>query len=209
MHVIEQHGIDSKQAVKAVREIIRRAILTFNAEPNPLMRLGLGSPSYNRQYKGDYPDEVTRVRFQPTRYDIDQAIAVLPWLKWLRDIRGADGPLAVRRIIRWCHGVQSTDQGRREGVSANSIMSRIDRDIAAIIGHFFSLSCTVQVVEEPFKKVPFAAEWSEERARAFGLKAPMIMTVYVHTGAYMRNGKVWDKGERQVEKMFHRLKKTG
>eukprot|EP00752_Nemacystus_decipiens_P019153 g17209.t1 len=137
-----------------------------------------------------YADEEQRpLKFVPSAYDRDQAFQVLDWLKWLREFRGNEGPLAVRRIIRWCHDVPNTVQAQREGCSDDTILNRIDRDVAKIIGQFFSLGCTVQVIEAPHKATAFAMEWDQQRADQFGSEKPLIMNVYVHGRGIMRNGK--------------------
>lgn len=205
MQPIEQFDITSHQAVRAVREIIRRAILTFEALPDPQRHHRYRGQSWAAQWRGDlYADEKTRVRFVPSAHEIDQAQIVLPWLKWLRDSQGTAGPLAVQRLIRWCHGVSNTDQGRREKVSAKTIQNRIDRDVASIIGRFFGAHCEVQVVEEPWRKTDFALEWERDADAPFNSGDVTIMTVYVHGKGLMRNGKLWDNGYGKAEKMMER-----
>ncbi len=201
---IEQHSITSHEAVRAVREIIRRGLLTFQALPDPQAAFRYTGASWAGQWKGDlYADEVTRVRYVPSAHEIDQAELILPWLKWLGDTRGRR---EVRRLIAWCHGVSTTDLGRREGVSSKTIMSRINRAVSAIIEQFFGLMCTVEVVDEPYKNTDFAVTWKNfEDWRQEG--PPKIMTVYVHTYGLMRNGKRWNDGRNKVDRMKVRARK--
>lgn len=200
MQPIEQFDITSAQAVRAVREIIRRAILTFEALPDPQRHMRYQGQSWAGQWKGDlYADEQTRVRYVPSAHEIDQAYVALPWLQWLGHTHGS---AAVKRLVNWCYGKSNTDQGRREKVSAKTIQNRIDRDVAAIIAKFFGANCDVRVVEEPWRETDFALEW-RDRTGAWPTSGEIkIMTVYVHGKGLMRNGKPWNNGYDKAEKLM-------
>lgn len=204
---IEQHSIASKEAIRAVKEIIRRAILTFHALPDPQRHFHYQGSTWAGDYMDDYGKDYVPLYFKPTAHDIDQALVVLPWLKYLGE---QEGRANVMRLIAWCHGISNHKQARRENVSPKTIINRIDRSVATIIAKFFGVSCTIEVVEEPYKDTAFAVSLDfGERAAKFGQDGPpRIMTVYVYAKGYMRNGKQWDNGEGKTDRMFYKLKET-
>ena len=205
MNRLETHGVTSTAAIRAVREIIRRGILTIERDPSPYARLGYGTPAYARQYVPDqYADAGKRERFVPTARDRDQSFVVLTWLQWLGIAHGSDD---VRRLTRWAYGVPNTRQADREGVSSNTIMNRIDRSVAAIIERYFDATCRIEVVEEPWERTPFAIRLDDEQT--WFSSQPQIMTVFVYGKGMMRNGKRWDDGRWKLDRMKPRKRGGG
>lgn len=194
---IEQHGITSKQAIIAVREVVRSAILTFHSLPDPQRQFYYQGATWADDYVDDYGKEYTPIWYTPSAHEIDQAMIVLPWLKYLGE---QEGRKSVLRLIAWCHGISTILQAKREGCSIKTLMNRIDRSVATIIAKFFGKTCTVQVIDEPFKETPFAVPLDfEQRAAEFGASGPpRIMTVYVHGKGLMRNGKLWNNGHDKI-----------
>lgn len=209
---IEQHGITSHEAIVAVREIIRRAILTFHALPDPQRHFHYQGSTWAGDYMDQYGKEFTPIHYTPTPYEVDQAVIVLPWLKYLGEVEGRK---AVLRLLAWCHGATNTRQAKREGCSEKTLISRVNASVAKIIDRFFGVACTIEVVEEPYKETEFAlaahacGEDMSERAAAFGSYGPpRIMTVYVHRWGYMRNGRQWDNGHGMVDKILKQEKNS-
>lgn len=204
---IERHSIASKEAVRAVKEIIRRAILTFHALPDPQSHFHYQGSTWAGDYIDDYGKEYVPLFFKPTAHDVDQALVVLPWLKYLGE---KEGRRSVLRLVAWCHGISNHKQGERENVSAKTIINRVDRSVSEIIAKFFGVSCTIEVVEEPYKQTDFAVSIDYgERITQFGQAGPpRIMTVYVYSKGYMRNGKQWHNGESQTDRMFYKRRNT-
>lgn len=197
---IETYGITSHEAIVAVREIIRRAFLTFKALPDPQASFRYQGQSWADDVTDDYGKEYTYIDYRPTAYEIDQAADTLsPWMQYLTEIEGAE---SVRRLQAWSYGISTKLQAKRERCTETTIMNRIDRSVAKIIARFFGMSCQVVVVEEPWKETAFALCWrSEEWELKAGVeKTARVQTVYVHEKGLMRNGKRWDDGRRKVEK---------
>ena len=94
------------QLVTAMREIIRRAVITLAVLRDPDKRfLGLSQLPQHvvHDVKEAYGYSSVSVReFQPTALEISQMEVVLPWLVWLRRDHG---DIEARRFIGWAMGV--------------------------------------------------------------------------------------------------------
>lgn len=191
--------LTDSRIILAVREIIRRAILTYKALPDPDASF-LNSSPY-RDVVQDYRDAYNRselaLRFTPTPYEIDQAETVMDWLYWLR--RTNDD--AHARLFRWALGVPMYRLSQIENVTEKTIKSRIDASVASIIHHFFGASLQVEEVDEPYKKTPFA--FVEEKPRADKFEKVVARKVYIHSKGYFINGRPWRDGQHKIkEKML-------
>ena len=196
----ESFGINSHEAIIAVREIIRRAFLTFKALPDPQASFRYQGQAWADDVSDDYGKEYTYIDYRPTAYEIDQAADTLsPWMQYLNEVEGKE---SVRRLQAWSYGVSTKLQAQREKCSETTLMNRIDRSVAKIIARFFGLTCTVQVVEEPWKDTHFALSWHNEEwaLKAQVEKTARVQTVYVYGKGLMRNGKRWNDGRGKVEK---------
>lgn len=196
----ESYGIQSREAIIAVREIIRRAFLTFKALPDPQASFRYQGQAWADNVAGDYGSEYTYIDYRPTAHEIDQATETLsPWMKYLMEEEGVE---SIKRLQAWSYGISTKLQAKRERCSEATIMNRIDRSVSKIIAKFFGLTCEIQVVEEPWKDTDFALSWhSEEWLMKAGVeKTARVQTVYVYGKGLMRNGKRWNDGRRKVEK---------
>lgn len=197
----ETYGITSHEAIIAVREIIRRAFLTFKALPDPQASFRYQGQSWADDVTDDYGKEYVYIDYRPTAYEIDQAADTLsPWMQYLTQ---EEGTQSVRRLQAWSYGISTKLQAQREKCSETTLMNRIDRSVAKIIAKFFGMTCRIERVEEPWKDTHFALCWrDEEWAQKAGVeKCARVQTVYVYGKGLMRNGKRWDDGRRKVEKI--------
>lgn len=215
-----------RDSVRAIREIIRRAILTFKALPDPDARFLRQGHSWQivRDASEAYGYAEASVKdFQPTPHEIDQAMIVLPWLSWLWEEEGGD---AVKRIIAWAMGIPMWRLAQREHVSERTIDNRIDRSVTAIINNVIGTDFRFAVVDEPYKSTPFAMSWDTAPTRRYTNPLAMesvekpafseafagtphrylakVTTVYVYGKGLMRNGKKWEDGRRKAEKLVER-----
>lgn len=197
---IETYNITSHEAIVAVREIIRRAFLTFKSLPDPEASFRYQGQAWADSVSDDYGKAYTYIYYRPTAYEIDQALEILPWMKYLVEV---DGERAVKRIEAWSYGISTKLQAERERVSEKTIMNRIDRSVSLIIARFFGMACTVEVLNEPYKETDFALSWrSDEWALKAGVeKSARVQTVYIHGKGLMRNGKRWDDGRGKLERV--------
>lgn len=145
------------ELLDAMREIVRRALMTLAAVRDPDHRfLGYARQAGNivHEVKEAYGYSSASVRnFAPTAYEISQMEVVLPWLAWLRR---QEGEQAIRRIIAWSMGSALWRIGQRESCSERTVTNRIDRSISAIIQQFTGANIPVERVEEPYKGATYA-----------------------------------------------------
>jgi hypothetical protein len=188
--------VDLPDAIRAIREIIRRAILTFKAEPDrdaSFLRQGNTwhvVHSVNEAY-GYSPAAIRD--FTPTRHELDQAEIVETWLTWLYRV---EGKASRDRIIAWALGTSLWLLAQDEKVSERTIVRRIDRSIVKIINKLVGTKFDLQIVDEPYKATPFAMVWEKP---AYADKVT-IQTVYVYGKGLMRNGRPWNDGGRKAER---------
>ncbi|MBG6211698.1 hypothetical protein IWQ49_006389 [Labrenzia sp. EL_126] len=195
---IETYGITSHEAVVAVREIIRRAFLTFKAMPDPQASFRYQGQAWAGNIADGYGDSFSNISYRPTAYEIDQALEIMPWLRYLSEQEGA---ASVKRLQAWSYGVSTKFQAKREGVSEKTVMNRIDRSVSVIIAKFFGMACIVEEVEEPFKDTDFALFWRPDGSTPVPGENPRvrIQKVYVYGKGIMRNGKKWNDGRNKVK----------
>lgn len=171
----------------AVREILRRAVMTLAALRDPDRRyLGLQQMPQHvvHDVKEAYGYSSATVRdFQPSAYEIAQADVVLPWLAWLRR---EHGDIECRRFIGWAMGAQIWRLAKREKCSDRTINNRIDRSVSLMIEKFVGASIPVEMIEEPYRDAPYALVF--DRPDQFG--APVkISKVYVGGVGFMKGGR--------------------
>lgn len=176
-----------QELLAAVREILRRAVMTLAALRDPDRRfLGLQQMPQHvvHDVKEAYGYSSASVRdFQPSAYEIEQADVVLPWLAWLRR---QHGDVECRRFIGWAMGAAIWRLAKREGCSDRTIHNRIDRSVSLMIAQFVGADIEVEEIEEPYKNAPFALLF--DRPDQFG--APVVVRkVYVGGIGFMRGGK--------------------
>ena len=175
------------QLVTAMREIIRRAVITLAVLRDPDKRfLGLSQLPQHvvHDVKEAYGYSSVSVReFQPTALEISQKEVVLPWLVWLRRDHG---DIEARRFIGWAMGVPTWRLAKRENCSDRTIMNRIDRSVSLMIEQFAGAHIAVEVIEEPYKSTPYALVF--ERPEAIG-EPVRISKVYIGGIGFMKGGK--------------------
>lgn len=200
------------EAFIAVREIVRRAIMTLMAIKDPDERYLHSNSAWCfavvRDAREAYGYGTASVaRFQPSSHDISQMETVAVWLAWLRRTEGEG---ALRRIIAWTMGVPVWRLGQREKCSERTIRNRIDRSIAAIIRQFAHADLTVEIVEEPIKSLPAESVREGRPNSPFGLflekphgphGAVILRKVYVYDIGFMIGGKRWRDGREKVDKL--------
>jgi len=198
---------DDKDMVRALREIVRRGILTFRALPDPdakFLRQGRSWQVVHDAREAYGYASVTVRDFQPTALEIDQAMVVLTWLTWLSK---QDGGEAVKRITAWAMGLPVWRIAQRENVSEKTVNRRIDRSICDIMNTFVGTDVDLEIVDEPHKATPFAMSWTPKQSwdEAFGdldgAREVTVQTVYVYGHGLMRNGKKWRDGGHKAEKL--------
>jgi uncharacterized protein DUF6362 len=145
------------ELIQAMREIIRRAVLTLVAVRDPDKRY-LGMARLPQTVVHDvnqaYGYVSASLRFVPSSYEIDQMEIVLPWLAWLR--HGLKDDRSCRRILGWSMGVPVYKLAQREDCSERTILNRIDRSICEIIQQFVGVGVEVEHIDEPYKSTPYA-----------------------------------------------------
>ena len=181
------------ELLQAMREILRRSLMTLNAIRDPDARYRgwaqLPAPIV-RDVADAYGYSTPWVRkFSPSPRDIAQMEIVLPWLAWLRR---EEGQAAIRRMIAWSLGVSVWRIAQREECSEATIQNRIDRSVAAIIRKWTGTDIPVEVVEEPHQGVTYAFIWEKAPGPVGVVK---LMRIYVggrgmwKAGRYLRDGR--------------------
>lgn len=136
------------EAFAAVKEIIRRAIVTLWTLKDPDRKyLAARSSSWLLSVVRERSESYgwATYGFEPTPHDISQMEIVAGWLAWLRR---TEGEQALRRLIAWTLGVQTWRIGQRERCSERTIRNRMDRSVAAIMRQFAAADLSVEVVED-------------------------------------------------------------
>lgn len=152
------------ELLTGMREIIRYAVMTLGALPDPdgRYRRGLASywPGIVHQVNEAYGYSSAWVqRFRPTPQHIDQMWVVMPWLSW---IRREEGQEALDRIHFWALGGGNRKKlAEMEDCSPRTIANRIDRSIARLIFHLHGVDIPVERLEEKYKGVAYAMVWGE------------------------------------------------
>lgn len=177
----------NSELLTAMREIIRRAIITLAVLRDPDRRyLGLSQMPQHviRDVHEAYGYSSAPVReFQPTALEVSQMEIVLPWLAWLRRDHG---DIEVRRFIGWAMGVPTWRLAKRENCSDRTILNRIDRSVSLMIENFVGAHIEVEVVDEPYRSTPYAMVY--ERPQGIG-DPVQIRKVYVGGVGFVRGGK--------------------
>lgn len=176
-----------EQLLAAVREILRRAVMTMAALRDPDRRfLGIAQMPQHvvHDVQEAYGYSSASVRdFQPSAYEIAQADVVLPWLAWLRRTHG---DIECRRFIGWAMGAAVWRLAKREGCSDRTIHNRIDRSVSLMIAQFVGANISVETIEEPYRDAPFALVFE----RPAGQDGPVeIRKVYVGGIGFVKGGK--------------------
>lgn len=175
------------EAIAAVRELIRYAIMTLSALQDPDAKyLGLAQLPQNivHDTKEAYGYSSAVVRsFRPTAQDVTQMEYFATWLAWLRR---QEGEQALRRIIGWSMGVATWRLGQREGCSDDTIMNRINRSVAAMIQNFLGTNIEVEVVNEPYKGAVYASVVEKPQGPHGEVT---LMKVYVADHGFMKGGR--------------------
>lgn len=136
--------------IARVRELLRRAILTAGAIPDPDLRFRVGPktawPAMVQESRDAYGYAAPKVRrFEPTAADLSSFLDALDWLRWYRDT-GAIGLQNFKLFKAWALGSPiwmlqeriTTNRGGRPA-SQRTVHNRIDR-VAAVIAVRFGSS---------------------------------------------------------------------
>jgi hypothetical protein len=200
-------------AFLAVKEIVRRAVLTLAAikDPDERYRRGLAStwtlPVVHDAETAYGYGTPTIAKFVPSPRDVSQMEVVTTWLVWLRR---TEGELSVKRIIGWAKGIPGWMLGTKERCSERTIKNRIDRSISSIIEEFAGASLIVEIVHDESKPI---VDLSPRQGRADGPfsivieKAPgphgervVLKKVYVHDIGFLIGSKRLRDGRHKADK---------
>jgi hypothetical protein len=106
-------AVDHREIVARCHVLLRRAILTITAIPDPDARFLSGpkssmprpQPDPNVSYDSEAAQaELARAgRFRPTKADLSRYMEVMSWLAWLKR-QGEEGELGARLIIYRAYG---------------------------------------------------------------------------------------------------------
>jgi hypothetical protein len=188
---------DADDAFEAVKNIIRRAIITL---------MTLRDPDWRYQYRGSswlFPvvnqaQEAygyVQYGFEPTPHDVSQMEIVADWLSWLKR---TEGEWSIRRIISWTLGVPTWRIGAREKCSERTVRNRIDRSISAIIGQFAAVDVSVEIIEDDSITNPYAMIFDAPPGPHGG---PVILRkVYIYDKGFMRGARKVRDGREKAEK---------
>jgi len=180
--------------IQALREIIRRAVLTLVAVRDPDSRYrGMAKLPVNvvHDVTQAYGYVSASMRFVPSAYEIDQMEVVLPWLAWLRHGLGDDQ--ACKRILAWSMGSPVWRIAQREQCSERTILNRMDRSICEIIQKFVGVDMEVERIEEPYKSTPYALVFEKAPGPHGG--EVKIKRVYIGGLGFMKGSRRMRRGD--------------
>lgn len=191
---------EPKAMLAALREAVRRAILTLAALRDPDARFLAVRSGWSietvRAVEESYGYSKPRVRgFRPTPADISQMEIVAGWLAWLRR---EQGDYALRRIIGWAMAVPLWRLGERESCSERTIVNRIDRSMNAILKEFGDIDAEVEVIEEQKPATPHAFSTPVQGHVTAGVRKQKGK-VYIAGIGIMKDGRVWRNGTERLD----------
>lgn len=195
----------------AVKEIIRRAILTLAAIKDPDERFRRGHQStWTLPVVHDAHDAYgygvpSNAKFIPSPQDISQMETVAVWLAWLRR---TEGEYALKRIIGWAKGVPGWMLGTREKCSERTIRNRIDRSVTAIIEKYTGANLVIEIVNEEMappdslspRQGRAAGPFAMVLERAEGGERVILQKVYVYDVGFMKGAKRLRDGREKAER---------
>ena len=124
----------------ALRELLRRSVLTLAAVPDSDLRYRLGArtawPEFVRHARDAYGSAPPRFRtFHPTRQDLSNYLEALSWLAWYQRTHGVE---TVRVFVAWCFGAaiwqlqERVSTSKRRPCSPATVHNRMRGMILAI-----------------------------------------------------------------------------
>jgi hypothetical protein len=188
-----------QELLAAMREIIRRAIITLNAVPDIDARYRGWAKSpvrIVRDQQEAYGWALVSIKYQPSPQEIEQADLVHPWLAWLRRV---EGQTDFDRIIAWSLGVPAWKLGQRERCSDRTIINRIDRSVGAIIKTFADVDISVEYVDEPHKKAVYAMVWEYPPGPITG--EVKSMKIYIGDRGFWKAGRYLRDGHEKINRL--------
>jgi hypothetical protein len=128
----------------ALRELLRRSVLTLAAVPDSDLRYRIGPrtawPEFVRHARDAYGSAPPRFRsFHPNRADLTVYLEVLSWLDWYRRDYGAE---TVRVFCAWCMGAamwqlqERVSTNRRRPAAPRTVYNRMDAMVLAIASEY-------------------------------------------------------------------------
>lgn len=127
-------------------ELLRRAILTLDALPDPDARFfaqSNGWPEIKREVKpseGHYEIDASptpvRVRFRPTTKDVSNCLPVLEWLSWFQRTQNM-GKRDTKIIFAHVHGASWRKIGDIHGRDKNTVKRWYEGSITVIYSKFY------------------------------------------------------------------------
>ena len=128
----------------ALRELLRRSVLTLAAVPDSDLRYRLGPrtawPEFVRHARDAYGSAPPRFRtFHPTRQDLSNYLEALSWLAWYQRTHG---PQTVRIFTAWCFGAaiwelqERVSTNRRRPCSPTTVRNRMQAMIQAVAAQY-------------------------------------------------------------------------
>lgn len=186
------------ELLHALREIIRRAVMTLAAVRDPDRR-HLGWSSLPMNIVHDVQDaygysSASARNFAPSPHEVEQMEVVLPWIAW---IRREEGEAACRRILGWAMGAALWRLGQREKCSDRTINNRIDRSICAIVRRFVGVNVEIERLEEPYKGTNYALVIEKPHGPHGG--EVEIKKVYIGGMGFMKGGKRLRSGVEAID----------
>jgi hypothetical protein len=130
--------------IHALRELLRRSVLTLGAVPDSDLRHRLGPrtawPEFVRHARDAYGSAPPRFKtFHPSRQDLSVYLEVLSWLAWYRRTYGEE---TVRVFVSWAFGAaiwqlqERVSTNRRRPASPRTVYNRMDAMLLAIAVEF-------------------------------------------------------------------------
>lgn len=124
----------------ALRELLRRSVLTMAAVPDSDLHYRIGPrtawPEFVRHARDAYGAAPPRFRnFHPTRPDLTVYLQALSWLDWYRRQYGQE---TVRVFVAWCAGAamwqlqERVSTNRRRPCAPRTVYNRMDAMVLAI-----------------------------------------------------------------------------
>jgi hypothetical protein len=159
--------------IQALRELLRRSVLTLAAVPDSDLRYRLGPrtawPEFVRYARDAYGSAPPRFRtFQPTRQDLSNYLEALSWLAWYQRTHGSE---TVRIFVAWSFGAaiwqlqERVSTNRRRPCSPTTVRKRMDAMLLAVAAQF--PDATRKCVDN----VPGVANFAPARSEGAGLSS--------------------------------------
>jgi hypothetical protein len=188
-----------QELLAAMREIIKRAVITLNAVPDidARFRGWAKSPArIVRDQQEAYGWALVSVKHQPSPQEIKQADLVHPWLAWIRRV---EGQRDLDRITAWSLGVPAWKLGDLERCSDRTVINRIDRSVAAVIKQFVNVDIPIEFVDEPHENALYAMVWEYPPGPITG--EVISMKIFIGDRGFWKAGRYLRDGHEKIDRI--------